>query len=142
MTNPPLNSPQKQNQQVQKIVHQQLEYSGPIPPPIILEQYEKIIPGAAERILKMAEQQASHRQSLEKRVIAHDTQNATLGILCALLITVGFLVLAGFAIYSGQSLAASIISAISITGLVGTFIYGTRSRKQEREHRFKESSSH
>ena len=118
-----------------------MEYSGPIPPPLVLEQYDKVLPGSAERILKMAEQQALHRQSLEKTVIEADARNATLGVLCALTITIGFLILAGFAIYSGQSIAAAIISAISITGLVGTFIYGTRSRKQEREHKFTRSSS-
>ena len=39
--------------------------SGPLPPPEMLAQYEEILPGAAERILSMAERQAEHRQKLE-----------------------------------------------------------------------------
>jgi len=40
-------------------------YSGPIPHPNDLARYEEILPGAAERIMKMAELQAEHRRALE-----------------------------------------------------------------------------
>ena len=40
--------------------------SGPLPPPEMLAQYEEILPGAAERILSMAERQAEHRQKMEQ----------------------------------------------------------------------------
>ncbi len=40
--------------------------SGPLPPPEMLAQYEEILPGAAERILSMAERQAEHRQKMER----------------------------------------------------------------------------
>lgn len=46
------------------IVAQSASFSGPIPPPAILHQYDAVIPGAAERILKMAEEQSKHRQEL------------------------------------------------------------------------------
>ena len=39
-------------------IHQ--AYSGPIPHPSILEQYNVIIPDAAEQILRMAEKNAQH----------------------------------------------------------------------------------
>jgi len=32
-----------------------MEFSGPIPPPAVMDGYEKVLPGAAERILKMEE---------------------------------------------------------------------------------------
>jgi len=47
-----------------QIVAQQ--FQGPLPPPALLKQYEENFPGAAERIFKMAEKQAEHRQTLEK----------------------------------------------------------------------------
>ncbi len=43
------------------IVHAQMEFSGPLPPPQVLGQYDEILPGAAERILRMAEKQQDHR---------------------------------------------------------------------------------
>ncbi len=52
---------------IQKVEDQQAQtigafYTGPVPPPVILEQLERIVPGAAERIIVMAEkeQQATH----------------------------------------------------------------------------------
>ena len=44
----------------------QSEFRGPIPPPEIISGYEAIIPGAADRILAMAEKQSQHRQEMEK----------------------------------------------------------------------------
>jgi uncharacterized membrane protein len=41
-------------------------FSGPIPPPDLLERYNQIIPEGADRILKMAEKQSAHRQKIEK----------------------------------------------------------------------------
>ena len=54
--------PQKQTQteNLEQIVIAQ-QFSGPIPPPDALAQYNNIVPGAAERILKMAENQAAAR---------------------------------------------------------------------------------
>ena len=50
-------------------VAQQYSFSGPLPPPEILAKYNEALPGLAERIICMAEQQAKHRQSIEKTVI-------------------------------------------------------------------------
>lgn len=43
------------------LIHAQMEFSGPLPPPQILGQYDEVLPGAAERILRMAEKQQDHR---------------------------------------------------------------------------------
>lgn len=133
--------PQKPTRKVEmQIVKQEVALSsGPLPPPDILKKYDEVVPGAAERILKMAEAQATHRQSLEKKVITNDTRNSALGIVFAFLIALGFLVLAAFAIYFKQPWAASLISGLGLTGLVSVFIYGTSSRKKERESRSQEN---
>ena len=46
------------------------EFAGPIPPPSMMKQYEGTLPGSADRILKMAENQSEHRQSLEKQKLS------------------------------------------------------------------------
>ena len=50
-------------------VETSLSWSGPLPPPKVLEAYDRLVPGAAERIMKMAEQQSEHRRGLEKTVV-------------------------------------------------------------------------
>ena len=39
-------------------------FSGPLPPPTILNKYNEIIENGAERIMKMAENQSEHRIKL------------------------------------------------------------------------------
>ena len=113
-------------------------YEGPIPPPEMLEKYNQIVPGSADRILKMAEEQASHRQYLEKQVIKSDIRNSVFGIISALIISLTTLFIAFSAIKLNQQFAGAIISTLGISGLVTTFIYGTQSRRNERESRNKQ----
>jgi uncharacterized membrane protein len=51
------------------IARHTLLHQGPLPHPAVLKQYDDVVPGAAERIMRMAEQQAQHRQDLEAHVI-------------------------------------------------------------------------
>ena len=44
-------------------------YSGPLPPPVVLQQYEEVLPGMADRILAMAEKEQDARHKLEAVVI-------------------------------------------------------------------------
>lgn len=52
---------------------QRAEFKGPLPPPQILQQYNDIVPGAAERILSMAEDMASHQRDIQSRAIDIDS---------------------------------------------------------------------
>jgi uncharacterized membrane protein len=53
-------------------------HSGPLPRPQDFEAYNRILPGAADRILTMAETQGAHRQLLERRALTADMiQQAT-----------------------------------------------------------------
>jgi uncharacterized membrane protein len=40
--------------------------SGPLPPPSELQEFEKISPGAAARIIEMAEREQAHRHRMEE----------------------------------------------------------------------------
>ncbi|WP_081195373.1 DUF2335 domain-containing protein [Halomonas sp. BC1] len=51
----------------QSIIAQQLTYSGPLPPSAEMEKYERISPGAADRILAMAEKEQAHRHEQEEK---------------------------------------------------------------------------
>lgn len=44
-------------------------FEGPIPPPALLREYNQILPGAAERIIAMAENEGRHRQALENKAV-------------------------------------------------------------------------
>lgn len=111
-------------------------HSGPIPPPEILQNYDQVLPGAAERILAMAENQSAHRQRLEEKYIACEARNSLLGIIFALLLGITGLSASGVCIYVGQGWPGATLGGATLVSLVGTFIYGTRQRRIEREQKF------
>jgi len=99
-------------------------YSGPLPSPEDLEYYEQLLPGSAERFLKMVEAQAEHRMGLEKVVIGNQQRQGERGqsfamIIACVLIAVGFvLTLLGHDWVGGTVLGGTLVS------IVGTFITG------------------
>jgi uncharacterized membrane protein len=65
---------------------------GPIPPPALFRQFEEILPGSADRILRMAEKEQDHRIDWEQSALRIDARNSFLGLRLgfgALLILVG-----------------------------------------------------
>lgn len=101
-------------------------HQGPLPPPDVLGGYESVVPGAAERILRMAEQEASHRQNLEKALTQRDSNRSLLGVIGAVVVALAAFTLAGYAFYLEQPLAGSVLGGIDMAAIVGVFIYGTR----------------
>lgn len=102
------------------------EFSGPLPPPSIIQGYENVIPGAAERILAMAEKQSEHRQLMERTMIQSDSRDSLLGIIAALILGAGCLVTSCvIAISVPQNAGAICSAAFGITGIgsiVGPFL--------------------
>jgi len=107
--------------------------SGPIPDAGQLEHYERICPGLADRIISMAEKQSEHRQYLEKTVVKSGVRDSLLGIISGFAIGIVTVVSGALLIYSGHDIAGAVFSGTGLTGLVGVFVYGTRSSRAERE---------
>lgn len=123
------------NQNKPAIITHAESFSGPIPPPDLLAKYAEIIPDGATRILAMAEKQSKHRQCIEKWAVIGGTVLSYFGVLCALLIAYGTLHFGSQLILENHVISGSIFSGIGLVSLVTAFIYGTRSRKEERLQR-------
>lgn len=108
-------------------------FSGPLPPPEKLEQYNHIIPNGADRILAMAERQSAHRIDIESEVIASDIQNSKLGLIFGFVITMAGIGVGGLLIYSGQTLVGSLFAGGTLASLVGSFLRVSSQRRRERE---------
>lgn len=126
--------------QRQQIVQAQISasYSGPLPPPDILIRYNEAVPGAAERIIAMAEEQSTHRMALENRVVDADIRRSNLGLIAGVVVALGFGAGSFVAIIAGQPVAGAIIGGVDLVALVGTFVYGTERRRSERLQRARE----
>lgn len=57
------------------------QFSGPMPHPRHLREYDEILPGAAERILSMAERNLEHNVSMDRQVVNAEVADRKLGML-------------------------------------------------------------
>lgn len=99
-----------------------LEFSGPLPHPQLLSQYDELVPNGAERIVELTEREARHRQTLEAR-------GQLFAFVLAMISLVGGIGL----IVIGASVEALVSLLAAIAALGGVFIYReVQSRKGER----------
>ncbi|MFH1117198.1 MAG: DUF2335 domain-containing protein [Pseudomonadota bacterium] len=110
-------------------------FSGPIPPPETLAKYNEIVPDAADRILSMAETQATHRQRLELTVVKSDKWHSLLGLILAFVLAAGFSVEGTYLIINGHSADGLVAMIVPLATLVGCFVYAVRRRKKELRER-------
>ncbi|MBD3270668.1 DUF2335 domain-containing protein [Candidatus Peregrinibacteria bacterium] len=101
-------------------------FSGPLPPPSILHGYENIQPGFAERIIKMAESQAEHRQGLEKSVVNSNIENERKGMWFAFILTIVLMGLGFYLIIDDKSTAGYFAVFGPVVFHTSNFIYNKR----------------
>lgn len=99
---------------------QQESFSGPLPHPQILQGYDDVQIGFAERIVAMAEKEQAHRFECDKGVLGSTRRGQWMGFGVALF----FGGLAGLLGWLGDTITASIIGGLDIVALVTIFITG------------------
>ena len=115
-----------QQQTSQQVVQVTEQFSGPLPPPDVLERYNQVVPDAANRIIAMAEQETGHRRNMERLIISNEYQEAKMGQTCAVII--GSLAIISGATISvlGAQLAGAAIGGCGVIGLVSVFVLGRK----------------
>lgn len=111
----------------------QLVYRGPLPPAAQLKGYEDVLPGAANRIITMAEEQSAHRRQIEKQVVAARTRDSLLGIIGAVILSVLILVGGVICILANHDTAGGFIITSVLVALCTVFIKGTSLKNQSLE---------
>jgi uncharacterized membrane protein len=97
-------------------------FRGPLPPPGMLARYNDALPDGADRIVKMAEGQSSHRQTMESR-------GQIFAFVLALVAIAGGIVL----IAVGRSVEGLVPLVAAIGSLIGFFVYGEVRARSTRE---------
>ena len=124
------------------ILHEQ--YSSPIAHPRIIAGYERYLPGSADRILTMAEQQQSHRMKLEGRGQAAAIQRDKRGMYLGFILSLALMLISLAVILSGFDIAGLGMIAVSTVSLAGVFLYSrhsTRSELRDKREALKKPSS-
>lgn len=99
-------------------------YSGPLPHPDHFDQFERVCPGTADRILTMAERQESHRMWWERFAIRAQFALAFFGLAAALTVSLALIYGAIKLGLSGHEWLGVALVAASAVGMVTAFIKG------------------
>lgn len=126
---PQKSPPLAERQQAGISFEQRFEYRGPIPPDV-LARYEQTELG--REYIRSEFKQKEHRQFLERTVVVGDGKRANWGVFCAYTLALLFLASGVFLVINNHDTAGATIATAGLASLVGVFIYGTSTRKQER----------
>lgn len=113
-------------------------FSGPLPPPDLLREYEEILPGAAERIFAMTEQLAAAKAQdpalakLAIETLAADVRRSHWMAFGSVVLSFAAVFVA---MHLGYPRVASVIASTTVVGLVVAFIGGRflESRQRARD---------
>lgn len=123
--------PSEQRDAIIEVVEQQLSHSGPLPPPAQLREYETVLPGLAERIVRLTEREQEHRHEIVDLAVRRSARlrdrGQALGMLAMVLVLAFCLVL----IHAGQPATAGAVAIALVIGVVSIFVIGRRADLEE-----------
>lgn len=125
---------QQAQTQAQLVAHRHEEmtiHSGPIPAPEVIEGYEKILPGAADRIIKMAEVEQQHQHSYADKGQSHAFIATIVGQIFGFLICSSGIIGGAVLVYHDKPLSGFGMFVTSLGSLVGIFIFQKRRKKSD-----------
>lgn len=115
---------------IRAIQVQQEHYSGPLPHPEALARYDEIVPGSAERIIRMAEKEMEHRHENETRLSKNVIRTTFTSIVFAFISVIILSGLVFYSLYKGFDTVAASIAVGSIAAVAGVFIFFKAKRKE------------
>ncbi|KGF06839.1 hypothetical protein HMPREF1634_07440 [Tissierellia bacterium S7-1-4] len=125
------NKPSLQNKK-NIIAQQRTEmFSGPLPHPEIIRQYDEICPGTAEKIVDSFVKQTNHRIDMETRVIKSSVFRANVGLFMAFIISLICLYIAYKLFNDDKSLYGLGLVILNLATLISVFIKKSNDKNKE-----------
>lgn len=122
------NSPDQSRESQPRMVARQVEISGPLPQGTEFQLYENTVPGAGDRILALAEREATHRHIQEERGLNASLKLTFFGQLSALIVVLSSLGVVAYGVYRQAPLAFIPGLVMGLASLASIFISGKRTR--------------
>ena len=118
-----------QGQQSFVAVETMHSHSGPIPSPEVIEGYEKVLVGSADRIIKMAEKEQDHRHQFQIRNQTHQATLTFMGQVFAFSMGISGVGGGIYLVKNDKSIAGFSVFFTSLASLVGLFFYNRNRQK-------------
>jgi len=112
-----------------KLIAAASRFAGPLPPPDLMAKYDQILPGSAERILKMAENEQMVSNEISLKLTKYIGRGQLFGFILGLVTIIGGL----FLIYVGKDITglASLLSGLG--ALLLAHLYGHKKHAETEE---------
>ncbi|WP_042931602.1 DUF2335 domain-containing protein [Klebsiella pneumoniae] len=108
------------------MVRHETHYSGPLPPPEVMQSYDEILPGGAERLFAMAENEQKFRHSTQDMAIRGTISRDKRGQWMGFAITLVILGIASVFAFRGNTIFAGTLIGLDLIGLATVFVIGRR----------------
>jgi uncharacterized membrane protein len=106
------------------------QFSGPIAHPRHLREYEEIIPGSADRIIGMAENQQQHMIAMDNKVVDKEYGDRRWGMIIGAVMFSSLIVCALVSALFDNNIAAGMFLGAAAVGGVGLFVNGRKSSEK------------
>jgi uncharacterized membrane protein len=110
-------------------------FRGPLPPPSVVEAFERAHPGAAERIFAMAEETLRIRHRMDESALLSAIRSEARGQWFAFLVLMVGMGLDGWLASSGHDSAGLLSMLIPLGTVAGLFLYSRNAQARERERK-------
>ena len=116
---------------VREVVLRAASFRGPLPPSEMFREYEDVVPGSGDRIIKIAENQQAHRIQWEETALVGESRSVARGQWFGFIVALACI---GSAVYLGvndQVVVPGILVGIGGSGLVGQLVNSFRNEKDK-----------
>lgn len=116
----------------------QQSFSGPLPPPHTLAQYERLSPGLLKQIVGLAERQAKHRQELEQVAVRGNTWMGKAGVIGGTVLGLAAMGVIALAILQKAPLEYLAGILLAVATLVGVQVVARRKKARDADKRLRD----
>lgn len=121
--------PPEDQRKIVSVVREVATFQGPIPPPALIEGYEKVLPGTGQTIIDEFKAEGAHRRSIEKDLVKHSISVSRRAQIFAF--SLGVLGLGGgiYLCSTGNNVGGLGMVGTSLLAIVGAFLKSLSSEK-------------
>lgn len=112
------------NENMSRVVATFMYHEGPLPAPGMLQAYDDAVPGAADRIIAMAENEQRQRHAMQTRSVDGTLQATKRGQVFGLVAALAFAALAGGVALVGYPTQGAVLGTFDVTAVVAVFVLG------------------
>lgn len=105
------------------------KWEAPLPPPAVLDEFNRVVPNGAERIVRAWEQESEHRRTIERTDQQAFYKDRRMGKIFALVFVLAALGVSAWCAFVGAEWLGAVIGGSTIASVVWAFIHQRRPPK-------------